>query len=385
MHAQSTAAPAAPAPIRIVEVRTLALEAPLARSVATPMGSVGSHVSLLVGVRDADGAEGWGEVWCNFPRFGIAHRARLVREVIAPLVKARAFTDPAEARAYLEAATAILRVQSGEPGPIAAAIAGVDIALHDLFARRAGVPLWRMLGGASGVVRAYASLGRAIEARPAIERCLARGLRAFKLHSSGSIADHIATVAPVRELLGESCELMLDVNSSWDPEAAIATVGELERFCLAWLEEPIPADAPFATWRRLARAAPMPLAGGENLLSDAALEAALRAKVLGVIQPDVTKWGGVSGCLAIARRAVAQGLRYCPHMFSGAVGVLASAHVLAASGSTDGMLEFGAGDNPVRDALLEVPVKDGTLDLGDAPGLGLRLEPGRLRDYLVAV
>jgi L-alanine-DL-glutamate epimerase-like enolase superfamily enzyme len=385
MHAQSTAAPAAPAPIRIVEVRTLALEAPLARSVATPMGSVGSHVSLLVGVRDADGAEGWGEVWCNFPRFGIAHRARLVREVIAPLVKARAFTDPAEARAYLEAATAILRVQSGEPGPIAAAIAGVDIALHDLFARRAGVPLWRMLGGASGVVRAYASLGRAIEARPAIERCLARGLRAFKLHSSGSIADHIATVAPVREMLGESCELMLDVNSSWDPEAAIATVGELERFCLAWLEEPIPADAPFATWRRLARAAPMPLAGGENLLSDAALEAALRAKVLGVIQPDVTKWGGVSGCLAIARRAVAQGLRYCPHMFSGAVGVLASAHVLAASGSTDGMLEFGAGDNPVRDALLEVPVKDGTLDLGDAPGLGLRLEPGRLRDYLVAV
>jgi L-alanine-DL-glutamate epimerase-like enolase superfamily enzyme len=385
MHAQATAAPAAPAPIRVVEVRTLALEAPLARSVATPMGLIGSHVSLLVGVRDADGAEGWGEVWCNFPRFGIAHRARLVREVIAPLVKARAFTDPAEARAYLEAATAILRVQSGEPGPIAAAIAGVDIALHDLFARRAGVPLWRMLGGASGVVRAYASLGRAIEARPAIERCLARGLRAFKLHSSGSIADHIATVAPVRELLGESCELMLDVNSSWDPEAAIATVGELERFCLAWLEEPIPADAPFATWRRLARAAPMPLAGGENLLSDAALEAALRAKVLGVIQPDVTKWGGVSGCLAIARRAVAQGLRYCPHMFSGAVGVLASAHVLAASGSTDGMLELGAGDNPVRDALLEVPVKDGTLDLGDAPGLGLRLEPGRLRDYLVPV
>jgi L-alanine-DL-glutamate epimerase-like enolase superfamily enzyme len=385
MHAQSTAAPAAPAPIRIVEVRTLALEAPLARSVATPMGSVGSHVSLLVGVRDADGAEGWGEVWCNFPRFGIAHRARLVREVIAPLVKARAFTDPAEARAYLEAATAILRVQSGEPGPIAAAIAGVDIALHDLFARRAGVPLWRMLGGASGVVRAYASLGRAIEARAAIERCLARGLRAFKLHSSGAIADHVAAVAPVRELLGESCELMLDVNSSWDPEAAIATVGELERFRLAWLEEPIPADAPFAIWRRLARAAPMPLAGGENLLSDAALEAALRAKVLGVIQPDVTKWGGVSGCLAIARRAVAQGLRYCPHMFSGAVGVLASAHVLAASGSTDGMLEFGAGDNPVRDAILEVPVKDGTLDLGDAPGLGLRLEPGRLRDYLVAV
>jgi len=261
----------------------------------------------------------------------------------------------------------------------------VDIALHDLFARRAGVPLWRMLGGASGVVRAYASLGRAIEARAAIERCLARGLRAFKLHSSGAIADHVAAVAPVRELLGESCELMLDVNSSWDPEAAIATVGELERFRLAWLEEPIPADAPFAIWRRLARAAPMPLAGGENLLSDAALEAALRAKVLGVIQPDVTKWGGVSGCLAIARRAVAQGLRYCPHMFSGAVGVLASAHVLAASGSTDGMLELGAGDNPVRDALLEVPVKDGTLDLGDAPGLGLRLEPGRLRDYLVPV
>lgn len=385
MHAQAAASPVSPAPVRIVEVRTLALEAPFPRSVATPMGPIGSHVSLLVGVRDADGAEGWGEVWCNFPRFGILHRARLVREVIAPLLKARALTDPAQARVHLEAATAILRIQSGEPGPIAAAIAGVDIALHDLFARRAGVPLWRMLGGTSGAVRAYASLGRAIEARAAIERCLEHGFRAFKLHSSGSIADHIATVGPVRDLVGDSCELMLDVNSSWEPEAAIATVGELARFHLAWLEEPIPADAPIETWRRLAQAAPMPLAGGENLLSDAALEAALRAKVLGVIQPDVTKWGGVSGCLALARRAVAEGLRYCPHMFSGAPGVLASAHVLAASGSADGMLEFGAGENPVRDALLEIGVNDGVLDLGDAPGLGLRVEPDRMRDYLVPV
>jgi D-galactarolactone cycloisomerase len=384
MHAQANAVPA-PVPIRIAEVRTLALEAPLARSVATPMGPIGTHVSLLVGVRDADGAEGWGEVWCNFPRFGMAHRGRLVREVLAPLLKRRAFTDPAEARAYLEAATAILRIQSGEPGPVAAAIAGVDIALHDLAGRRAGLPLWRMLGGASGAVRAYASLGRAIGARPAIERCLERGFRAFKLHSSGSIAEHVATVGPMRELIGESCELMLDVNSSWDAEAAIATVGELERFRLAWLEEPIPADAPLEIWRRLARAAPMPLAGGENLLSDAALDAALRSRVLGVIQPDVTKWGGVSGCLAVARRAIAEGLRYCPHMFSGAPGVLASAHVLAASGSADGMLEFGAGENPVRDALLDVQVKDGVLDLGEAPGLGLRVEPARLRNYTVPV
>ena len=383
MDDQARVPPAAAAPLHIRSVEPLALEAPLPRPVATPMMSIASVVSLLVAVRDEDGVEGWGEIWCNFPRFGIHHRARLLREVFAPLLLRRTFASPAEAWAYMTASSNVLRLQSGEPGPVAAVIAGIDIALHDIVAKRAGLPLWRLLGGRSGRVPIYASVGRASDSRPAVERCLAQGFRAFKLHAAGSIEELVAEVRPIRKLLGETYELMVDVNSAWDAEAAIATVGELAEDRLSWLEEPIPVDAPAATWRRLAAAAPMPLAGGENMSATETFEAALGEDVLRVFQPDIAKWGGFSGCLPVARRVVAAGRRFCPHMFSGAAGVLAAGHLLAAANSPDGMLEFGVGFNPLRDELLDRPARDGVLDLGEAPGLGLHVARERLAKHLL--
>ncbi|MCC6475179.1 MAG: mandelate racemase/muconate lactonizing enzyme family protein, partial [Burkholderiales bacterium] len=330
-------------PLRIRSIAPLALEMPLARPVASPMMSFSSVVTLLVSALDEDGIEGWGEIWCNFPRFGIHHRARLLKEVFAPQVAGHSFASPQEAWERLNRANNVLRLQSGEPGPVAAVAAGIDIALHDIAAKRAGLPLWRMLGGNRSRVPVYASMGRAVDPLPTAEHCLALGFRAFKLHSAGSVDDHVAEIRPVRELIGPSNELMLDVNASWDAREAIATVSRLEEYRLSFLEEPIPCDAPQETWRRLAHAAPMPLAGGENLLSAEAFDAVVAQGALGVLQPDVTKWGGLSGCLPLARRILGAGRRFFPHMFGGAPGVLASAHLLAAAGGPGGMLEFGVG------------------------------------------
>lgn len=378
-----TAGIAPRAPIAIRSVEPIALEAPLPRSVPTPMARIASTVSLLVRVSDEDGVEGWGEVWCNFPRFGLHHRARLVREILAPMLVGRRFAGPAEAFAFLSEATRVLRLQSGEPGPVAAAIAGIDIALHDLDAKRAGEPLWRRLGGSRGSVAVYASLGRAVDTLPTVEDCLARGFRAFKLHATGGVEAQRAVVRPIRDLVGPGCALMLDVNASCDPEALIARAGELAELGLDWLEEPLPADAPPTLWRRLAAAAPMPLAGGENLLDEAAFERVLAEGALRVLQPDVTKWGGITGGLALARRILAAGRRFCPHMFSGAPGLLASAHLLAASGAADGILELAVGPQPLRDPLLGGPPGGGPLRLGEAPGLGLEVDPVLLARYRV--
>ncbi len=222
----------------------------------------------------------------------------------------------------------ILRLQSGESGPIAAVIAGIDIALHDIVGKKCGLPLWRMLGGRSGKVPVYASLGRADDPLATAERFLERGFRAFKAHSSGTIADHVATVRPIRRLVGPSCELMLDVNSSWDAQRAIEEIGQLAEDRLSWLEEPIPVDAPAETWCRLAAAAPMPLAGGENMVTSAMFDAAFAHRALRVLQPDITKWGGFSGGVPLARRIVADGAALLPahvHRGPGLAGIGAPA------------------------------------------------------------
>ncbi|WP_345245850.1 mandelate racemase/muconate lactonizing enzyme family protein [Pigmentiphaga soli] len=368
-----------PAELRIRVIEPYALDMPLAKSVQTPMGTIGSVVNLLVRVEDEDGVEGWGEIWCNFPRFSMPYRARLLREVVAPLLLRQAFRSPLEAWRMLTAKTRILRLQSGEPGPLAAVIAGVDIALWDIAGRKAGLPLWRMFGGLGGAVSVYASIGRSEDVPRRVEDCLRRGFRAFKIRSAGDIAEHLAAAMPVRRQIGDACELMLDLNSSWNVDAAVEAVGRLEAVHLAWLEEPIPADAPAHDWQRLAAAAPMDLAGGENLIGAGMFQAALADGALGVIQPDPTKWGGLSGTLPVALAAVGAGRRLCPHMFNGAPGVLACAHLLAACNTPHGILEYGVGHNGPREPAIREAVRDGSFLLGDAPGLGLSMDGEAMR------
>ena len=129
----------------IARVEAHVLRWPVRVPVRTSFGTMHDRPAVLVRVVAEDGAFGWGESWCNFPSCGAEHRARLIETVLAPLLVGRAFASPEEAFRELSAKTAVLAIQSGEPGPIAQAIAGVDIALHDLAARRAGVPLWRHL------------------------------------------------------------------------------------------------------------------------------------------------------------------------------------------------------------------------------------------------
>lgn len=376
-------APAHADPLILRSLEPVALEVPLPAPTQTPFGEVRTVIALLVLARDADGVEGWGEIWCNFPRFGYRHRAALLREAFAPAIIGVTLPSLCAAWNRMSAATNALRLQSGEYGPVAAVAAGIDIALHDIAARRAGMPLWRMLGGKSSRVRVYASLGRFDEWRTTIERAYASGFRAFKLRSAGGIGNHLAVLGPARALVGEDCDLMLDLNGSWEVRAAIGDVDRLREFELAWLEEPIPVDASGDSWVRLAEAAPMPLAGGENMVTGEMFDVALRQRALSVLQPDITKWGGFTAGLPLVRSIVASGTRYCPHMFTGAAGVLASAHLLAAAGTEDGMLEYGAGFNPTRDEFLDGPPSGGFLELPETPGLGFAPDPQRLDRYRV--
>ena len=151
------------------------------------------------------------------------------------------------------------------------------------------------------------------------------------------------------------------------------------------LREPLPADSPPQAWRRLAEESPVPLAGGENLRGEAEFAATLETGAWDVYQPDITKWGGFSGGLPLARRILAAGKRLYPHFLGGGIGLLASAHLLAAAGG-DGPLEVDANPNPLREKLAHPfpPITNGRLTLPETPGLGATPSPAAARFQVFA-
>ena len=345
----------------------------------TPFGPNTGRQTVLVRVTDQEGAIGWGEAWGTFPVEGAAHRAGLIRNVLAPHLTGRSFDDPRDAYGCLSDKTRLLALQAGEPGPLAQAIAGVDIALWDLAARRAGQPLWRFLGGSGGRVPTYASGIPAESGEDVIPQARAQGHRAFKVRLWGEGIDWRDRLARLRDAAGDA-PLMADANQSWSVGQAERLLAELKGIGLGWMEEPIPADSPDDDWLRLRDASPVPLAGGENLRSEREFEHALALGVLAVVQPDICKWGGFSGCLPLARRIRTAGRQYCPHYLGGGIGLVASAHLLAAAGG-DGLLEVDVLPNPLRDIVAIPPVVDGMLDLPEAPGLGVEPDADALAAF----
>ena len=358
-------------PLQLRAIEPLVYRVPLETPVQTSFGIMHDRPALLLRLTDDAGHEGWGEVWCNFPAVGAEHRARLVQSVLAPLATAREWRSPQELFESLTRQTAVLAIQSGEPGPIAQAIAGVDIAAWDLVARREGVPLWRLLGGSTDRIRVYASgLNPDRPERLAAER-QSQGYTAFKLKIGFGAERDLRNLAELRNVLDPAALLMVDANQAWSVEQAVALLPQLEAFGLHWLEEPLRADRPWYEWQSLQAVTTIALAGGENVAGSAAFEQAITSGALSIVQPDLAKWGGFSGCLPVARRVLSAGLRFCPHYLGGGVGLLASGHLLAAAGG-DGMLEIDANPNPLR-TLLWGPlatVHHGHSSLGASPGLG---------------
>jgi D-galactarolactone cycloisomerase len=202
----------------------------------------------------------------------------------------------------------------------------------------------------------------------------ARGYRSFKLKIGFGEQRDLANLAAMRDAIGPEGGLMVDVNQGWSLDEALQRVPGLAPFALGWLEEPLRADRPWSEWQALAQATAIPLAAGENVAGAAPFDAAIASGTLRILQPDSAKWGGISGNWPVIAAAQAAGLRYCPHYLGGGIGLLHSAHLLAASGEASrGMLEIDANANPLRTAVAGTlnDVAEGACALGELPGIGL--------------
>jgi D-galactarolactone cycloisomerase len=359
--------------IKIARVETRVVRTPIAVPVRTSFGVMRDRPAVFVKVTDTDGAEGFGEIWCNFPSVGAEHRARLADQLISPLLIE---SDELELRgifAHLMQRLHILAIQSGEWGPLGHVAAGIDAACHDLAARKAGLPLWRFLGGSgTGQIRAYASgIGPESPAELAAS-AVSRGHTSFKLKVGFGGETDLRSLGAIRSVLAPGSLLMTDANQGWRVDDALSGVRMCADHGAIWIEEPIAADRPLTEWTTLANESPIALAGGENINRLSDFETVIAARIFRYLQPDVAKWGGVSGCLEAARLARGAGMIYCPHFLGSGIGLMASAHLLAATGG-DGLLEIDVNPNPHRDALLggALPLVSGSIQLSEAAGIGI--------------
>lgn len=362
--------------VKGMRVRILVHRIPIETPVQTSFGAMRDRPSVLIRVEDEDGYTGWGEVWCNYPSVGAEHRARLLEAVVLPLAgECGELESPARLWLALSARLHVLAIQTGEPGPIAQCLAGLECALQDLAARRAGEPLWRFLEPqATPSVDVYASGLNPGNAPESAGRARAAGFTACKIKIGFDGALDRENLIRARDILGPECQLMADANQAWSSTEALAFAPVADAVGLAWLEEPMPHDAPDEAWRVLSRRMTTPLAAGENFVSAADFDELPVRRRLGIVQPDLGRWGGVAQSMLVAKSARKRGHMFCPHWLGGGVGLLTSLHVKAASGGEDGAVEVDFNPNPMRSEFTRdvfTTMRDGRVGLSGEPGIGV--------------
>ena len=279
----------------------------------------------------------------------------------------------------------------------------LDLALWDLAGKIAGAPCWKLLGGLSDRAPCYASSGTLRDAAALAElaeRVVAKGFKAMKIRfRRGNWRDDIHALEAVRKRIGAKLELMVDCNQgwrfpwdtmpAWTVKDALTVGRDLERLDVYWMEEPL-HRADHDGLRRLRDTLDVRIAGGELNREPAELHAMLTNRCVDVIQPDVVSVGGITGLQKVAHTAAAYGVVFTPHSWGNGIGILANAHLYAAT-SDRGYFEF-PWDPPEwaaarRDFPLQQPLDvdpTGLLVLPDAPGLGFELDEQRLSQTQVA-
>lgn len=373
-------------PIIIERIQAYAVSATPSRGPESSLGLMPVRNGLLIRLTTVDGAEGWGEAWCNYPPRGNLSRLFLFEDVIAPTLIGQKFIDFRGFRPAYETRFGRLARHTGEAGPFAHCFAAVDTALADISARQAGMPLAAFIDATpQSDVNVYASTPNVSQLGTSIEEMLAAGHRAAKLKIGFALATDMALLERFQMLAGGRLNVMADANQNWTLAEAKAAIREVAGFGLQFIEEPIAADAPQEQWAELAAASPVPIAAGENIVSEQSFRDFAQCGGVRVLQPDVAKWGGVSGALNVGRHAREAGVTCAMHYMGTAVGLAASAHVLAAIGGV-GPVELDANPNPLRTELgdIDLTVQDGRLRVPEGDGTGFVPDPDALQSMAVA-
>jgi L-alanine-DL-glutamate epimerase-like enolase superfamily enzyme len=371
---------------RIQEVRAFPTSFPVDPKDAVTLG-IGRTVkrdAVMVKVTTEDGVTGWGEAHHGRCPGAVAH---LVNTTLRLLVVGQ---DADDINGIWKRVYDKQLASHGMGAGACLALSGIDMALWDIRGKLVGQPLYRLLGGRSKPVPAYAggvSLGYqdpqalVAEARPHVEA----GYRAVKLRVGDSVARDAERIAAVRKAFGDEMVILTDANTGYDVADVRAAMPVLDELEVGWLEEPFPAHD-YLSYREAARLGRTPLAAGENHYTRFEFNRVIEDGAITILQPDLSKTGGITEALRVAALASSWKLPIHPHTSMTGVNMAASIHFLAAI-ENGGYFEADVSKNNLfRDQLVTTPYRlgpDGCVLPLEAPGIGVELDEGFLAAHPV--
>ena len=279
----------------------------------------------------------------------------------------------------------------GRSGPVMHVMSGIDMAIWDIMGKSAGKPVHKLLGGSYvDKVRAYASAlmpENKETVKKMVESYAAQGFTAVKFGWGPLGYDKhfdIELIRTARQAAGDHMEIMIDIGKRYRLKEAMYVAKALEQLNIYWLEEPLPAED-FTGYKRLTESTTLRIATGEEESGRLAFARLINETHVDVIQPDMSRCGGLTEAKKIATMAADQNILCVPHAFKTGVLVAASIHLIASIPHAP-FLEFSVTESPLRKEFLVNPFKqkDGFVDVPQSPGLGIEINPDVIKKYGIA-
>ncbi|MEK6211690.1 MAG: mandelate racemase/muconate lactonizing enzyme family protein [Pseudomonadota bacterium] len=372
--------------MRITEIRAFPTSFPVdpKDSVTLGIGRVVKRDAVIVKVETEGGVTGWGEAHHGRCPGAVAH---LVNTTLRQLVLGQ---DANDTTGVWKKVYDKQLASHGMGAGACLALSGIDMALWDIRGKALKIPLYKLLGGRARPIPAYAggvSLGyqepKALveEARPHVQA----GYKAVKLRIGDTVARDVERIAAVRAAFGDELAILTDANTGYDVADVRAVMPALDEHDVGWLEEPFPAHD-YLSYREAARYGRTPLAAGENHYTRFEFNRVIEDGAITILQPDLSKTGGITEALRIAALASSWKLPIHPHTSMTGINMAATIHFLAAI-ENGGYFEADISKNNLfRDKLVSTPYridKDGNVAPLEAPGIGVEVDEGFLKAHPV--